>query len=362
MSNRTQDFGMDVGISRRLNSKYDAESEQEAIDWINQLTGSNVPLGRENVQHHLKNGQILVKLINIIYERTPKLPDTCRHEKFPFRYNTMSAPFKQMENIQIFLQAAERYGVPRQSLFQTVDLFESRNMAQVLNSILQLGTECQRSGFTGPVCGARPTSTNYRQFSEEQLRMGEGIINLQSGTNKFASQSGISFGAVRHIADIRCDDLNDSGKGIIGLQMGTNKLASQKGMSFGAVRHIADIKSDSTCPEAASIINLQYGSNQGASQKGMVMGGVRHIADIKCDDSNKEAQSVISLQYGSNQGANQNGMRIGTQRHITDISCGIEPNKKTSNMVSLQMGPSMKEVANQSGMSFGAQRHINDSH
>lgn len=302
-----------------------------------------------------------------------------------------------MENIQVFLEAAEAYGVPRQSLFQTVDLFESRNMAQVLNSLLQLGTEvslsvicrhflyrypenrqCQRNGFTGPVCGPRPTTTNVRQFSTEQLRMGEGIINLQSGTNKFASQSGMSIGGVRHIVDIRCDDLNDSGewissgfhrltlslsgKGIIGLQMGTNKFASQKGMTMGGVRHIFDIKCEDMCPEGSSIINLQYGSNQGASQKGMVMGGVRHGSDIKCASSNKEGQSIISLQYGTNLGANQNGMRIGTQRHITDISCGIEPNKKTSNMVSLQMGPSMKEVANQSGMSFGAQRHINDSH
>lgn len=46
-----------------------------------------------------------------------------------------------MENIQIFLTAAEAYGVPRTSLFQTVDLFEMRNMAQVLSCLLQLGTE-----------------------------------------------------------------------------------------------------------------------------------------------------------------------------------------------------------------------------
>ena len=46
-----------------------------------------------------------------------------------------------MENIQLFLKAAEAYGVPRASLFQTVDLYESRNMAQVLNTLLQLGTE-----------------------------------------------------------------------------------------------------------------------------------------------------------------------------------------------------------------------------
>ena len=38
---------------------------------------------------------------------------------------------KQMENISFFLQAAEAYGVPRHNLFQTVDLSEGQNLAQV---------------------------------------------------------------------------------------------------------------------------------------------------------------------------------------------------------------------------------------
>lgn len=48
------------------------------------------------------------------------------------------------------------------------------------------------------------------------------------GTNKFASQKGMSFGSVRHVADIRCDDVTKEGQGIITLQMGTNQCASQK--------------------------------------------------------------------------------------------------------------------------------------
>ena len=38
---------------------------------------------------------------------------------------------KEMENISFFLQAAEAYGVPRHNLFQTVDLTEGQNLAQV---------------------------------------------------------------------------------------------------------------------------------------------------------------------------------------------------------------------------------------
>jgi len=46
-----------------------------------------------------------------------------------------------MENIEIFVNFCEAYGVPRTSLFQTVDLFEGRNMAQVLSCLQQLGSE-----------------------------------------------------------------------------------------------------------------------------------------------------------------------------------------------------------------------------
>lgn len=67
------------------------------------------------------------------------------------------------------------------------------------------------------------------------------------------------MGAVRHVADIRADDMNQDGQGVINLQAGTNKFASQKGMSMGAVRHIADIRADEMCQDGQGVINLQAG-------------------------------------------------------------------------------------------------------
>lgn len=40
----------------------------------------------------------------------------------------------QMENIACFLSGAERLGVPKYDLFQTVDLYEKKNMTQVNQS------------------------------------------------------------------------------------------------------------------------------------------------------------------------------------------------------------------------------------
>lgn len=67
------------------------------------------------------------------------------------------------------------------------------------------------------------------------------------------------MGAVRHVADIRADDMNQDGQGVINLQSGTNKFASQKGMSMGSVRHVADIRADDMTQEGQGVINLQAG-------------------------------------------------------------------------------------------------------
>ena len=61
------------------------------------------------------------------------------------------------------------------------------------------------------------------------------------------------------MADIRADDAVKEGSNVIGLQYGTNKLASQKGMSMGAVRHVSDIRCDDFDKSSASTIGLQMG-------------------------------------------------------------------------------------------------------
>lgn len=42
----------------------------------------------------------------------------------------------------------------------------------------------------------------------------------------------MAMGASRHVSDIMVDDMDAAGKGMIGLQMGTNKGASQKGKFY----------------------------------------------------------------------------------------------------------------------------------
>lgn len=90
----------------------------------------------------------------------------------------------------------------KQDLFQTVDLFEAGNIPGVVNSLAALGRKTHDIvSYDGPKHGPKESSKNEREFTEEQLRAGEGIINLQAGSNKGASQAGQNFGKTRAIID-----------------------------------------------------------------------------------------------------------------------------------------------------------------
>jgi len=98
--------------------------------------------------------------------------------------------------------------------------------------------QCQRNGFSGPTIGAKPTEKNVREFSEEQLRAGQNIIGLQAGTNKCATQAGMSIGGVRHVADIRADDMTKEASTMIGLQVGYARLIRYLTGQFGYLKLI----------------------------------------------------------------------------------------------------------------------------
>ena len=110
-------------------------------------------------------------------------------------------PFKQMEAIEIFIQKCKAYGVADMEVFQTPDLFESQNLHQVVICLQALARKAATKGHAG--FGPRESTTNKRDFTEDQLRKGETIIGLQMGSNQGASQAGsIGFGARRHVADM----------------------------------------------------------------------------------------------------------------------------------------------------------------
>jgi len=172
-------------VQAKIASKRDAEQEREAQNWIETILGEKF---KESYEDSLRDGQILCHLINKL------APGSVN------KINTTGAQFKLMENIQKFQKACIAYGVNEVDVFQTVDLWEKKDISQVTTTIYALGrTSYKHPEWPGPWLGPKPSEENKREFSDETIAAGKTAIGLQAGTNKGATQAGQNMGAGRKI-------------------------------------------------------------------------------------------------------------------------------------------------------------------
>ena len=62
--------------------------------------------------------------------------------------------------------------------------------------------QCQiHPEYDGPILGPKLAQENKRGFTEDDIKKGSNIIGLQMGTNKGASQAGMTMGKQRMIID-----------------------------------------------------------------------------------------------------------------------------------------------------------------
>jgi len=110
--------------------------QKKAKAWIEAVTEEKFM--KDRFGESLRSGVLLCKLVNIIE------PDSVK------RVNTFTSPFMQMENINHFLEACEKIGVPIRDLFSTSDLYERRNLGLVAHTIYALAKVAEQNGFEGP--------------------------------------------------------------------------------------------------------------------------------------------------------------------------------------------------------------------
>ncbi|KAJ1116784.1 hypothetical protein NDU88_004990 [Pleurodeles waltl] len=198
MANRGPSYGLSREVQQKIDEKYKLELEAILVDWIiaqsNDTKGPPKP-GKDNFQEWLQDGTLLCKVINSLYPKGSEPIQNVTESKMPF---------KQMELISQFLRAAEAYGVRTTDIFQTVDLWEGKEMAAVQRTLMALGSLAltKNDGFYqgDPSWFPRKAQANRREFSTEQLRHGQNMIGLQMGSNKGASQSGMTgYGMPRQI-------------------------------------------------------------------------------------------------------------------------------------------------------------------
>ncbi|GBG31358.1 Calponin-1 [Hondaea fermentalgiana] len=150
-------YGLDAELAAKANAKYDPALETEAREWITSLTGTRFMLGFAET---LKDGSVLCDLVNKVQANSVR------------RVYRGDKPFKQMENVSAFINAARRLGVAESDLFTTVALYEAKDMGQVVTCILALKRVATSSSRTNASTRSRRFLSRRDDASVSKLNMG----------------------------------------------------------------------------------------------------------------------------------------------------------------------------------------------
>lgn len=128
-------MALERAVQDKIHSKRDPEQEKAAQDWIEAVTGEKFP--NSDYAESLHDGVLLCKLMNKLK------PGAIA------KIHTTSNPMKLRENAGFFQAAALAYGVNQSDVFQAVDLFDKKNIAQVTLCIFALSRVAQKNNFSG---------------------------------------------------------------------------------------------------------------------------------------------------------------------------------------------------------------------
>lgn len=133
--------GADRLLSPAAFEKHYSGSEEERVaGWLADLTGAPVPTP---LQGGLRSGEVLCRAVNAL-----------RQGKAIPRISKLNLPFPQRENIAAFCAAARELGVPDQDNFTTDDLYDNKDMPQVVRCLLALGRQAYFiPDWNGPCLG-----------------------------------------------------------------------------------------------------------------------------------------------------------------------------------------------------------------
>ncbi|KAJ5769975.1 uncharacterized protein N7511_002026 [Penicillium nucicola] len=113
---------LDKDLRNMRLSRYTPQAAAEVQDWIEEMLHEKLP--SQDLLEGLKSGVALCKLVNLAVSPGVK-------------YKSLPAPFVQMENISHFLRACQLppLNLPPHDVFLTVDLYEAKDPAQVLQCL-----------------------------------------------------------------------------------------------------------------------------------------------------------------------------------------------------------------------------------
>ncbi|KAI1708602.1 calponin homology (CH) domain-containing protein [Ditylenchus destructor] len=132
---RQRPAGVAGAILDKQASKYNDLEGHYLLEWIKEITKETFDTdgSRQNFIQQLKNGQLLCKMLNSIEPGTVKKV-----------MNPMSN-FNCMGNINEFCIGVKKFGVIVEETFQSVDLFEGRDLFSVCVTLQSLARKIHAS-------------------------------------------------------------------------------------------------------------------------------------------------------------------------------------------------------------------------
>jgi hypothetical protein len=131
------------------------DREKDVTTWVEVVTGSS----RGDLSFHdwLMDGTVLCSLANKIQ---PGIIEKVHPSK--------AMMFKKMENITNFIRASRTLGVLEKDVFNTVDLYEAKNLASVQTCIFNLGAASRTApSFSGPYLGVAQVGIRAKDTKRE---------------------------------------------------------------------------------------------------------------------------------------------------------------------------------------------------
>lgn len=130
-------YGFDAELFLKMEGKRDRNWERKIMEWVQAVLGEPLP-DLDDVWVSLKSGIALCKLANTISPGVIKKYSTTR-----------LVALVERDNIDLFLQACWKLGVPTAKMFATSDLYNRKGITNVYSCLDALSSLAPRLGWKG---------------------------------------------------------------------------------------------------------------------------------------------------------------------------------------------------------------------
>jgi len=217
----------------------------------------------------IRDGVELCKLLNKIK------PDLISAKKF----KKSKIVFVARTNIQLFIEGCKKLGIPETDCFETRDLFDQQNLANVVQTMYAVSAISRKHNFQGPFIGKKYAEANKRNFTAEQLAKSKSAVPMMAKGGIAHKTKGMDgYGIVKTDKDMQKPSQVQGA-----WQKGANKQENKGMDGYGIVKTDKDMQKPSQVQGA-----WQKGGVKQDNKGGMDGYGIVKVADDMQKPSNEQ--------------------------------------------------------------------------